>query len=99
MDNERHAIEAAAPSGCYTPSHEETVELRAMFTAYQKLKALGWNDAVYCPKDGTVFLSISAGSTGVHETTYMGEWPKGGWWVHDGGDVWPAHPILWKAKD
>jgi hypothetical protein len=77
---------------------DEKACLEAMFEAYDRLRELGWRDAIYCPKDGTVFLSISAGSTGIHECYYQGEWPKGSWWSYDAGDIWPAHPILWKAK-
>jgi hypothetical protein len=74
----------------------ETGELTTMLGCYEKLKTIGWNDIIYCPKDGKHFLSISAGSTGVHECWYDGEWPNGHWWLADGGDVYPAHPILWK---
>lgn len=75
---------------------EETVILGAMFKQYQSLKALGWSEAMYCPKDGTPFLAIDAGSTGVFVCHYDGEWPKGVYWIHDAGDLWPSNPILWK---
>ncbi len=77
------------------PSDDDA--LRIMFTAWQRFKDLGWKDIIYCPKDGTRFLSISAGSTGKHVTWYDGKWPNGSWWVADGGDTWPAHPIMWKS--
>lgn len=78
--------------------------LRTMFTAWQRLKELGWREIMYCPKDGVRFLSVEAGSTGQHVTWYDGQWPTGSWWVESGGDTWPAHPIMWKpmpieAKD
>lgn len=69
-----------------------------MFEAYQRLKELGWKEAIYCPKDGTPFDVIEAGSTGVHYCTYSGEWPKGSWWVHAGGDIWPSRPVLFKQR-
>lgn len=75
---------------------EERALLSEMFQRYEALKKLGWEDIIYCPKDGTEFLSISAGSTGVHRCHYDGEWPMGFWWVHEAGDLWPARPILWK---
>ncbi len=81
------------------PDHRADGEaeiLDAMFQQYKKLKALGWQEIIYCPKDGSRFLSISAGSTGVFPCYYEGLWPKGFWWVEDAGDLWPAHPILWK---
>lgn len=75
----------------------EVTHLKTMFEAYQALKACGWKEAMYCPKDGTRFLAIEAGSTGVHVCYYQGEWPDGHWWIEAAGDPWPARPILWKA--
>ena len=75
---------------------EEKVQLEAAIHPYNELLKLGWQDAVYCPKDGSWFLAICAGSTGVFPCCYRGEWPTGGWWVAEAGDEWPAHPILWK---
>ena len=75
----------------------EADALRVMFTAWQRLKELGWNNAIYCPKDGSEFSAIEAGSTGIHRCTYSGKWPDGHWWVHD-GDTWPSRPILWRPR-
>ena len=72
--------------------------LRVMFTAWERLKELGWRPIMYCPKDGTMFDSIEAGSTGIHTCNYKGEWPNGHWWAYD-EDTWPAHPILFKPKE
>ena len=72
--------------------------LTVMFEAYQRLKELGWREAVYCPKDGSSFWSVEPGSTDIHSTVYLGEWPDGNWWVEDGGDLWPARPALFKSK-
>jgi hypothetical protein len=77
-------------------SSEEKAALEGMHAHYAELKRLGWRDASYCPKDGSKFLVITAGSTGVFPCHYDGQWPKGTWWVHDGGDLWPSRPILWK---
>jgi hypothetical protein len=82
----------AAPGG-------EAELLNKMAQAYHDLKEYGWNDAVYCPKDSTIFLAIEAGSTGIHECLYEGEWPKGCWWILASGDMWPSRPILWKPKE
>ena len=71
--------------------------LRVMMQAYLRMKELGWNDAIYCPKDGSVFHAIEAGSTGIGTCHYSGEWPDGSWWMHDAGDLWPSRPILFKA--
>lgn len=74
----------------------DKVHLDAMFQAWQALKACGWREIIYCPKDGTRFLAIEAGSTGVFPCTYQGKWPSGGWWAECSGDLWPSRPILWK---
>ena len=78
------------------PTEKEA--LIVMFTAYQRLKDLGFNDACYCPKDGTLFDCIEAGSTGIHTGKYDGEWPTGHYWILD-GDIWPGRPILYRPKD
>lgn len=70
--------------------------LNKLFTAYIGLKSLGWNDAMYCPKDGTIVELIEVGSTGIHRGYYKGEWPKGGWWVITGNDIYPSYPILFR---
>jgi hypothetical protein len=70
--------------------------LEQMNDALNGLKAGGWADAVYCPKDGTRFLAIEAGSTGVFPCYYQGEWPNGSWWAEAHGDLWPSRPVLWK---
>lgn len=77
----------------------EKVHLDAMQRAFLALKACGWREAIYCPKDGTRFLAIEAGSTGVFPCYYEGEWPKGGWWTEAHGDLWPSRPILFKPMD
>lgn len=74
---------------------DEKAALRAMQDAYTRLTELGWRDASYCPKDGSHFQAIEAGSTGIHDCSYQGEWPKGTWWIYD-GDIWPSRPILFK---
>ena len=70
--------------------------LRVMMDAWIRLKDLGWREAIYCPKDGTKFHAIEAGSTGIFESWYEGTWPDGHWWCFDHGDIWPARPILFR---
>jgi len=77
---------------------DEQAALKVLQDAYTRLKELGWRDAIYCPKDGSIFEAIEAGSTGVHDCTYHGEWPKGSWLVHGEGDLWPSRPILFRPK-
>lgn len=69
--------------------------LMLMVEAHNRLRELGWREAMYCPKDGTSFEVIEAGSGGIHVCHYHGEWPNG-WWISADGDLWPSHPILWR---
>ena len=41
------------------PTEKEALLLA--FEAWKRLKELGWKEAIYCPKDGTVFSAIEAG--------------------------------------
>lgn len=79
------------------PTEQDAIE--AMWQAHQRLRELGWKDAIYCPKDGSTFDAISPGSTGIHRTHYMGEWPDGSWWAEDGGDLWPSRPCLYRPTE
>ena len=74
---------------------DEKAARALFFEAWLRLKEFGWREAIYCPKDGSEFQAIEAGSTGIHRCHYAGEWPKGSWWVVD-GDVWPSHPVLFR---
>ncbi len=77
----------------------EKSALKQMSEAFTRLKELGWKEAIYCPKDGSTFKAIEAGSTGIHESChYSGEWPKGMWWISAAGDLWPSRPILFKPN-
>jgi len=69
--------------------------INKLFEAWLRLKELGWNDAIYAPKDGTEVLFIECGSTGIHEG-HMDE--KRRIWLHDDGDLAPSHAVLFKAK-
>lgn len=75
----------------------EEAALRLMMDAWVRLKELGWREASYCPKDGTVFEVIEPGSTGIHLCRYDGDWPDGTWWILDeDGDEYPSHPCLYR---
>jgi hypothetical protein len=87
-------IKQAAKRAEEMPTEQDA--LSRMFECVQRLKELGWNDAMYCPKDGTVFNVIEAGSSGIHKAHYSGKWPDGACWIHDNGDLWPNRPILFK---
>lgn len=71
---------------------DEESARKLLFDAYIRLKEFGWNDAIYCPKDGRSFEVIECGSTGIHPCTYQGEWPKGSWWIED----CPSRPVLFR---
>ncbi|MEQ8504630.1 MAG: hypothetical protein RIB80_04840 [Rhodospirillales bacterium] len=72
--------------------------LNALSQAYKRLTELGWKNAIYCPKDGSIFKVIEAGSSGIHDCSYWGEWPTGSWMIHAEGDLCPSHPILFKPS-
>lgn len=72
----------------------ENDALQVMFTAWQRLRELGWRDIGYCPKNGTPFLAIEARSTDIHRCYYRGKWPMGMCETEDGRDM---YPILFKA--
>lgn len=77
---------------------DEAACFRAISDAVIRLRDLGWRDACYCPKDGTVFDAIHAGDLQSHPCNYMGEWPDGSYWTHDAGDLWPGTPIMFKLR-
>lgn len=70
--------------------------LRVLMECHQRLREMGWKEAIYCKKDGTTFKAIEFGSTGIHDCHYEGKWPIGRWLVHDAGDLWPSRPIMVK---
>lgn len=70
--------------------------LRLMMQVHLRLKEMGWNEPIYAPKDGTTFEVLTFGSTGIFKCRYLGEWPKGGFFVEDGGDLWPSDPIAYR---
>lgn len=51
--------------------------LRATLDAVQRLKELGWREAIYCPKSGNPFAVCQVGSTGIWTGHYRGDWPDG----------------------
>jgi hypothetical protein len=75
---------------------DERTAILMLFDAYQRLRDFGWRNAENCPKDGTMFKVIEAGSTGQHDCIYMGEWPSGTWWIVEDGDMCPSRPVLFK---
>jgi hypothetical protein len=78
------------------PTEQDAI--KAMFSAWLRLKELGWKEAIYCPKDGSTFKAIEPGSTGIFDCSYEGEWPKGSWWCYANNDVYPSRPTLFKPN-
>lgn len=68
--------------------------LVALFSAYQRLRELGWREAMYAVP-GPEFEVIEVGSTGVHIASKDEET---GWWILSDGDAWPSHPCLFRPK-
>lgn len=79
------------------PTEQDAIH--ALTQAVYRLNELGWRDPIYCPKDGSEFDVIEAGSSGIHVASYWGDWPNGGWHVHADGDCWPSRPILYRATE
>lgn len=71
--------------------------IEALFSAWLRLKELGWQEAQYCPKDGQLFDVIEPGSTGIHRCRYEGTWPTGGWWIVGDDDLYPSRPVLFRV--
>jgi hypothetical protein len=72
--------------------------INTLFLAWLRLKELGWREAMWCPKDGSQFLAVEAGSTGIHNCHYQGKWPDGTYWVLGEEESFPSHPILFKPS-
>ena len=88
LEDSKAEIEAKYP--------DEATCLKVMREAFHRLKDFGWREAMYCPKDGSSFDVVEAGSSGIHRCHYSGDWPNGSWWVADAGDLWPSSPILFR---
>lgn len=80
---------------------DEKSAIKMLFDAWYRLKQFGWREAQYCPKDGTPFDIIEAGSTGIFDAIYSGSWPEGYIVSHDGIDSYcwrPGGVILFRPK-
>lgn len=85
------AAEAAkAKRAADMPTEEDAA--RAMWSAWQRLKELGWRETCYGPTGVTVRL-IEPGSSGIHQGQRWKAWPEKTWWID--GDS-PSNPCLFK---
>ena len=65
---------------------------RMLFSAWQRLKELGWRETMYGPTNEFVQL-IEPGSSGIHKGSRWNDWPEKTWWID--GDS-PSNPCLFK---
>lgn len=72
------------------PTEDDAI--KAMFSAWERLKELGWREAMYAPQDGRMLQFIEAGSTGIHHGHKDGKFT----WLHEASDLWPSNPILFR---
>lgn len=88
--------EKRAARAALMPDQEAAVS--ALNEAFERLKDLGWREGVYAPKNGTVFETLEAGSTGVHHCHYSGKWPDGYWMTACDRDLYPSSsaPLLYR---
>ncbi len=75
-----------------------TAEMEIITALTNELRRHGWAEAIYCPKDHSIFWGWDPLCAAPYECYYEGEWPKGSWFAAVHGDIWPARPVLWKAK-
>lgn len=66
--------------------------LEAIFEPWERLRALGWREGLYCPIDGSSFAAIEPPSTRICTAFCWGEFPKKrlnmGGFVHDRREIW-----------
>jgi len=91
------SLKEKAARSALLPTEQDAINMIA--ECHTRLKELGWNDAIYCPKDGSEFDAIEVGSTGIHRCHYSGEWPEGRWWIADEHDLWPSRPIMYRVSE
>ncbi len=74
------------------------ITLRELSRAFHRLRDFGWREGIYCPKDGSEFEVIEAGSTGIFRCRYDGTWPEGMWMTFDDSDVYPSSspPLMFR---
>lgn len=66
--------------------------LRSMQQAFYRLRDLGWNEAVYAPKDGRAFEAVVFGCAKPMTCQYVGDVC----FAQEAGDLWPCRPSLFR---
>ena len=82
----------------------EQSAVNALWDAWSRLKELGWKEAQYATPNRALRLTVSIGSTGIHEAycePRTSPSPSSKWWWHpsEDGDLWPHEPILYRDKE
>mgnify|MGYP003418994960 FL=1 len=96
-------IEAAqAKREADMPTEQDAI--LAMFSAWQRLKELGWREGRRMPTTGERFATVQTGSTGIHACTAERRNTFDVIYTTDDGDLWPSSspPTLfrpWRETD
>lgn len=91
----QHWAESAAREPVFG-SDEERKLMEQCGPIGNALRHLGWDSAVYCPKDGSMFMGWEFPWGRPSPCNYIGEWPTGFFWQYSAGDAWPCRPNLWR---
>jgi hypothetical protein len=76
------------------PTEQDAV--RALWSAYQRLKELGWRETCYAPTDVRLRV-IEPSSSGIHIGSRHHPWPEKTWWLESHDDLWPSTPCLYNG--
>ena len=68
----------------------EAEAIKAICDARTRLQRLGWQDAMYAPRNGEQFECIELGSTGIHEAVHFDQTEHSAWIDGD----WPSRPLM-----
>lgn len=88
----------AAQAKAITDFPDEQTALREISRAMQRLRDFRWRDGIHCPKDGSEFEIIKAGSTGIFRCQYDGQWPDGMWLTFADDDIYVSSrpPLMFR---
>jgi hypothetical protein len=92
----KHIEDARIRRAALFPTEESAMAV--MQLAVARLRDLGWESIEYSPKDGSTFKGYEVGAPRASTLIYLGEWPEGGWFASEGGDLYPSYPGLFKKR-
>lgn len=72
-----------------------------LYSLWHELRAAGWQDMLYAPKDGSDIEMIEMGSTGVFRARWRSYSHEpldtcGCFFGEDGGNAWPMRGVMWR---